>query len=52
MCVYMRAGKIYHMKFSPPEDEVVAARLQQRADDTEEKVKVGAKEQPNLMYIL
>lgn len=33
-------GKIYHMKFSPPEDEVVKARLEQRSDDTEEKVKV------------
>ena len=33
-------GKIYHMKFSPPEDEEVLARLEQRSDDTEEKVKV------------
>lgn len=33
-------GKIYHMKFSPPEDETVKARLVQRSDDTEEKVKV------------
>ncbi len=35
-------GKIYHMKFSPPpdDDEDVLARLQQRSDDTEEKVKV------------
>jgi adenylate kinase len=33
-------GKIYHMTFSPPEDEEVRARLQQRSDDTEEKVKV------------
>ena len=33
-------GKIYHMTFSPPEDEEVAARLEQRSDDTEEKVKV------------
>ena len=33
-------GKIYHMKFSPPPNEEVAARLTQRGDDTEEKVKV------------
>jgi adenylate kinase len=33
-------GKIYHMKFSPPTDETVLARLEQRSDDTEEKVKV------------
>jgi adenylate kinase len=33
-------GKIYHMKFSPPTDEAVLARLEQRSDDTEEKVKV------------
>lgn len=33
-------GKIYHMKFSPPEDDEIRARLEQRSDDTEEKVKV------------
>jgi adenylate kinase len=33
-------GKIYHMKFNPPKDEEVLARLTQRSDDTEEKVKV------------
>jgi len=33
-------GKIYHMTFSPPDDEEVLARLEQRDDDTEEKVKV------------
>jgi len=33
-------GKIYHMTFSPPENEEVLARLEQRSDDTEEKVKV------------
>jgi adenylate kinase len=33
-------GKIYHMKFSPPSDDDILARLQQRSDDTEEKVKV------------
>ncbi len=33
-------GKIYHMTFSPPQDENVLARLMQRTDDTEEKVKV------------
>ena len=33
-------GKIYHMTFSPPTDDEVTARLEQRSDDTEEKVKV------------
>lgn len=33
-------GKIYHMTFSPPDDEAVLARLEQRSDDTEEKVVV------------
>lgn len=33
-------GKIYHMTFSPPEDDDVRDRLVQRSDDTEEKVKV------------
>lgn len=33
-------GKIYHMTFSPPDDEEVLARLEQRSDDTEEKVVV------------
>eukprot|EP00571_Detonula_confervacea_P014712 CAMPEP_0172298468 /NCGR_PEP_ID=MMETSP1058-20130122/1111_1 /TAXON_ID=83371 /ORGANISM="Detonula confervacea, Strain CCMP 353" /LENGTH=289 /DNA_ID=CAMNT_0013007743 /DNA_START=10 /DNA_END=879 /DNA_ORIENTATION=+ len=33
-------GKIYHMTFSPPTDEDILARLEQRSDDTEEKVKV------------
>jgi adenylate kinase len=33
-------GKIYHMTFSPPEDEEIKARLVQRSDDTEQKVKV------------
>eukprot|EP00339_Tiarina_fusa_P006485 CAMPEP_0117060236 /NCGR_PEP_ID=MMETSP0472-20121206/41861_1 /TAXON_ID=693140 ORGANISM="Tiarina fusus, Strain LIS" /NCGR_SAMPLE_ID=MMETSP0472 /ASSEMBLY_ACC=CAM_ASM_000603 /LENGTH=259 /DNA_ID=CAMNT_0004778293 /DNA_START=73 /DNA_END=852 /DNA_ORIENTATION=- len=33
-------GKIYHMTFSPPDDEEVLNRLEQRSDDTEEKVKV------------
>jgi adenylate kinase len=33
-------GKIYHMKFSPPQNADVVARLMQRSDDTEEKVKV------------
>ena len=33
-------GKIYHMTFSPPEDDEVKGRLEQRSDDTEEKVKV------------
>lgn len=33
-------GKIYHMTFSPPEDDEVKARLVQRSDDMEEMVKV------------
>ena len=33
-------GKIYHLTFSPPESDEIAARLTQRADDTEEKVRV------------
>mmetsp|Transcript_14554 Transcript_14554/g.22164 ORF Transcript_14554/g.22164 Transcript_14554/m.22164 type:complete len:279 (+) Transcript_14554:40-876(+) len=33
-------GAIYHMKFSPPEDETITSRLVQRSDDTEEKVAV------------
>lgn len=33
-------GKIYHMTFSPPDDEEVLKRLEQRSDDTEAKVKV------------
>ena len=37
-------GKIYHLTFSPPEDEEVLARLEQRSDDTEEKVKVRFEE--------
>ncbi|ONK56498.1 uncharacterized protein A4U43_C10F9370 [Asparagus officinalis] len=31
-------GKIYHLKYSPPENEEISARLTQRFDDTEEKV--------------
>ncbi|KAJ9145922.1 hypothetical protein P3X46_028249 [Hevea brasiliensis] len=33
-------GRIYHLKYSPPESEEIAARLTQRFDDTEEKVKL------------
>eukprot|EP00965_Chrysotila_dentata_P211717 6186604-Pleurochrysis_carterae.AAC.3 len=33
-------GKIYHLKFAPPESDEVAARLTQRSDDTEEKARV------------
>jgi len=33
-------GKIYHMSFSPPENEEISSRLVQRSDDTEEKIKV------------
>ena len=31
-------GKIYHLKFSPPESDEIAKRLIQRSDDTEEKI--------------
>jgi adenylate kinase len=37
-------GKIYHMKFSPPQDEEVLSRLVQRSDDTAEKIVVRYKE--------
>ncbi|KAK2658932.1 hypothetical protein Ddye_005465 [Dipteronia dyeriana] len=33
-------GKIYHLKYFPPETEEIATRLTQRFDDTEEKVKL------------
>ncbi|XWS30722.1 hypothetical protein CRYUN_Cryun23aG0012800 [Craigia yunnanensis] len=33
-------GKIYHLKYSPPENKDIASRLTQRFDDTEEKVKL------------
>ncbi|URE15505.1 Adenylate kinase, active site lid [Musa troglodytarum] len=33
-------GKIYHLTYSPPENEEIVARLTQRFDDTEEKVKL------------
>ncbi|XP_031099094.1 adenylate kinase, chloroplastic [Ipomoea triloba] len=33
-------GKIYHLKYSPPETDEISARLTQRFDDTEEKVKL------------
>ncbi|KAF5178738.1 Adenylate kinase protein [Thalictrum thalictroides] len=33
-------GRIYHLKYSPPETEEIASRLTQRFDDTEEKVKL------------
>ena len=36
-------GKIYHMTFSPPENDEIKARLIQREDDSEEKVKVRIK---------
>ena len=35
-----QTGRIYHMTYSPPESIEVAARLVQRSDDTEEKVRV------------
>ena len=33
-------GKIYHLTFSPPENDEVRERLTQRSDDTEEKARV------------
>ncbi|KAK4718959.1 hypothetical protein R3W88_017297 [Solanum pinnatisectum] len=33
-------GRIYHLKYSLPETDEIAARLTQRFDDTEEKVKL------------
>ncbi|KAA8538765.1 hypothetical protein F0562_028340 [Nyssa sinensis] len=33
-------GRIYHLKYSPPETEEIATRLTQRFDDTEDKVKL------------
>ncbi|KAG0593949.1 hypothetical protein M758_UG034400 [Ceratodon purpureus] len=36
-------GKIYHLMYSPPETPEIAARLTQREDDTEEKVKLRLK---------
>jgi adenylate kinase len=33
------SGKIYHLKYSPPENAEIAARVIQRSDDTEEKVR-------------
>jgi adenylate kinase len=36
-------GKIYHLMYSPPETPEISARLTQREDDTEEKVKLRLK---------
>jgi len=33
-------GKIYHLTFNPPESDEIKERCVQRADDTEEKMKV------------
>jgi adenylate kinase len=37
-------GKIYHLKFSPPESEEIRSRLVQRSDDTAEKIIVRYRE--------
>lgn len=37
-------GKIYHLRFSPPENEEVAERLIQRNDDTAEKIIIRYRE--------
>ena len=34
-------GKIYNMKYSPPDDNDIRARLIKRSDDSEDKVKAG-----------
>jgi adenylate kinase len=36
-------GIIYHVKYKPPENEAIAARLVQRSDDTEEAIMVRIK---------
>jgi adenylate kinase len=36
-------GKIYHLKTNPPENDEIAARLVQRADDTAEKIQTRLK---------
>ncbi|XP_048534588.1 uncharacterized protein LOC125513502 isoform X1 [Triticum urartu] len=38
--LHPETGKIYHLKYSPPENEEIASRHTQRFDDTEEKVKL------------
>eukprot|EP00596_Hydrurales_sp_CCMP1899_P005217 CAMPEP_0119034660 /NCGR_PEP_ID=MMETSP1177-20130426/1670_1 /TAXON_ID=2985 /ORGANISM="Ochromonas sp, Strain CCMP1899" /LENGTH=720 /DNA_ID=CAMNT_0006992265 /DNA_START=152 /DNA_END=2311 /DNA_ORIENTATION=+ len=37
-------GKIYHIKFNPPENEEISSRLIQRSDDTAEKIIVRYRE--------
>jgi adenylate kinase len=37
-------GKIYHMKFNPPTDDIISSRLVQRSDDTAEKIIVRYRE--------
>lgn len=37
-------GKIYHLKFNPPENDEIASRLVQRSDDTAEKIIVRYRE--------
>ncbi|CAL9199920.1 unnamed protein product [Musa hybrid cultivar] len=38
--VYPVTGKMYHLKYSPPENKEISSRLARRFDDTEEKVKL------------
>ncbi|CAJ2655315.1 unnamed protein product [Trifolium pratense] len=38
-------GKIYHLKYSPPETKEIADRLTQRFDDTEEKLRLNTHHQ-------
>lgn len=37
--VHKQTGKTYHLKFDPPPPEIRPEDLEQRADDTEEKIK-------------
>lgn len=36
-------GRIYHLKYDPPENDEIRSRLTQRSDDTEEKILVRLK---------
>ena len=46
------SGKIYHLKYSPPESDEIAARLIQRSDDTEEKVSTQLSQFKAYCYLL
>lgn len=42
-----QTGKIYHLKYNPPENKEIEDRLVQRSDDTAEKVKVRLEQYHN-----